>query len=83
MFTSALNVLKIFCGFNKHLKTCILFIGAGNIENKLLACYNTVALLRARQVTRGPELHRGICNLSCSPSEGRGLDKSILYPLLI
>lgn len=59
------------------------FISAENIESKLLACYNTVALVRARQVACGSVLHRGIRNLSCSPSEGRGLDKSILCPLLM
>lgn len=43
------------------------FVSAQSIENKPLAHYNTLALLRAAQ---RPMLHRGINNLSCSPSNG-------------
>lgn len=46
-------------------------VSAQSIENKPLECYNTVALLRTAQVVHRPVLHRGINNLSCSPSDGK------------
>lgn len=46
------------------------FVSAQSIENKTLARYNTVALLRTAQVVHRPVLHKGINNLSCSPSGG-------------
>lgn len=73
-YNSPVCLDKMFFTFvSKHLKTCLIclrvFVSSRSIENKPLARYNTLALLRTAQVVHRPVLHRGVNNLSCSPSD--------------